>query len=187
MEQDEKEEACGCGCENNSDDGCGCNNESEEQCGCQDGEKCDCDGNLSETKELLQSVNSGCKSATSSMEQVLQYVHDSQLEQLITLCNREHIAIGDECHELLNRINEEEKDPPAMAKVFSWLSTEVKMTIEDDNHQIAKIMMDGCNMGIQSLCEYINKYEKASQDSKKLARRLVAVEEKFMVDLKKYL
>lgn len=142
---------------------------------------------LDETITLLHQVNAGCKTATSSMEQVMEYVEDVNLKREITQSNDEHIKIGEECHKMLNELNSEEKDPPVMAKVFSWLTTEVKMTIEDDSHQIAKIMMNGCNMGIQSLSEYINQNDKASEESIKLAKRLIAVEEKFMVDMKKYL
>ena len=59
-----------------------------------------------------------------------------------------------------------------MASAFSWLSTEMKMMFKDDNNQIAKIMMNGCNMGIQSISEDINKYSNASSESVSLAKSL---------------
>lgn len=36
-----------------------------------------------------------------------------------------------------------------MAAAFSRMSTGMKMLMKDDNRQAAKILMDGCNMGIQ--------------------------------------
>ena len=48
-------------------------------------------------------------------------------------------------------------------------------------------MMDGCNMGIQSVSEYLNQYPQASQESKSLAKKLVETEEMFMKELKKFL
>ena len=59
--------------------------------------------------------------------------------------------------------------------------------MREDNHQAAKILMDGCNMGIQSLSEYINKYKAASKESISIAKSLIKTEEDFMCDLKKFI
>ena len=57
---------------------------------------------------------------------------------------------------------ETQKQPDLMVSAFSWLTTEVKMMVQDDSTQIAKILMNGCNMGIQSISECMNKCQKAS-------------------------
>lgn len=97
------------------------------------------------------------------------------------------ISIGDECHEILNQYHEEEKDPQETAKVFSWISTEIKLMMNDNTHKIAEIMIDGCHMGIKSLSEYINKYKAASQESLELAKKLVKIEQEFMNELLAFL
>ena len=61
------------------------------------------------------------------------------------------------------------------------------MTFNGDNHQAAKLMMDGCNMGIQSVCEYENKYESASKESKDTAHELVKIEKDFMEKMERFL
>lgn len=136
---------------------------------------------------LLKECNSGCKSATNSMEQVLPYITNEKLKSIINGYNDRHIKIGDECHQMLNEYHEEEKDPPVMAKAFSWISTEMKLMINDDTHKIADLMIDGCNMGIKSVSEYINKYNNASKESMDLAKNLVKVEQEFMNELLGYL
>jgi len=136
---------------------------------------------------LLKECNSGCKSATNSMEQVLPFTKDQGLKTVINEYNEKHIKIGDQCHQILNEYHKEEKDPPAMAKAFSWISTEVKLMINDDTHKIAELMIDGCNMGIKSVSEYINKYKNASRECMDLAKNLVTIEQGFMTDLLKYL
>ena len=35
--------------------------------------------------------------------------------------------------------------PPLMAKAFSWISTEIKLMMDDNTHKIADLMIDGCN------------------------------------------
>lgn len=130
----------------------------------------------SDTRNLLKECNAGSKMATNSMEQIHEYIVDEK-----------HIKLGEEITQLLEEYGADEKDPDKMAKVFAWLTTEVKMMFKDDAHQVAKIMMDGCNMGIQSVSEYINKYAAADDKSVELAKELVKIEEEFMKDLKEFL
>ena len=140
-----------------------------------------------DTIYLLRECNAGCKSGTNSMEQVKPYISNQELRSIIDEYNDKHIKLGDECHQMLNRYNVEEKDPKVTAKTFSWVSTAMKLKMNNDNHQIADIMIDGCNMGIKSVSEYINKYEAASDESMNLAKNLVKIEQEFMNDLLVYL
>lgn len=140
-----------------------------------------------DTVKLLRECNAGCKSATNSMEQVLRYLDNEDLENLIDEYNDKHIKLGDECHQMLNELDEEEKDPDKMAKTFSWISTEVKLMMNDNSQKIAELMIDGCNLGIKSLSKYINQYKNASNESVDLAKRLIKIEQEFMNELLKYL
>lgn len=140
-----------------------------------------------DTTNLLKECNAGSKMATNSMEQIHEYIVDDKLRRIIDRYNDKHIKLGEEITQLLSEYSADEKDPDKMAKVFSWLTTEVKMMFKDDAHQVAKIMMDGCNMGIQSVSEYINKYTAADEKSVELAKELVKIEEDFMKDLKEFL
>ena len=139
-----------------------------------------------DTINLLKDCNAGCKSATNSMEQVQPYIENEQLKSIIDGYNDKHIKIGDECHEMLNVYHEEEKDPQVSAKAFSWISTEMKLMMNNDEHIIADIMTDGCNMGIKSVSGYINKYKTASKESVDLAKKLVKTEQEFMNELLGY-
>lgn len=142
---------------------------------------------INDTIKLLKECNAGCKSATNSMEQVQQYIANEDLKSLINEYNDKHIKLGDECHQMLNELDKDEKDPNPMAKAFSWISTELKLMLDDDSHKIADIMIDGCNMGIKSVSKYINKYKTASNESMELAKKLVKIEQEFMSELLKYL
>ncbi len=139
------------------------------------------------TIELLKECNKGCKMAIESMTQVIDKIKSSDMKNVITHYNTRHKEIEDKSSELIKQYGESESAPGIMASTFSWISTEIKLTLENDDKKIAKIMMDGCNMGIQSVSEYINKYTKASSDSISLAKKLVKLEEDFMEDMKAYL
>jgi hypothetical protein len=88
---------------------------------------------------------------------------------------------------MLNESNEEEKDPKAAAKAFSWITTEMKLLLNNDDNKIADIMIDGCNYGIKSVSKYINKYKAASPESINHAKTLVKTEQEFMTELLEFL
>jgi hypothetical protein len=140
-----------------------------------------------DTIHLLKNCNAGCKNATNSMEQVLPYITDSSLRELIHKYNDKHIDLGDECHTLLNQYCQDEKDPSMMAKAFSWISTEMKLMIDDSPQKIAGIMVDGCHMGIKSLSQDINQYAQADHKAKAITKDLIRIEEDFLKELLTFL
>ncbi len=140
-----------------------------------------------DTINLLKECNAGCKSATSSMEQVMDHVKDQKLKALIKKYNESHIKLGDECHEMLNEAYQNEKDPNKLAMAMAEMGTELKLTIDSSNHKIASLLVDGCNMGIKGLSEYLNKYCTADEKSTKLTQKLIKLEKEFMNELLEYL
>ena len=105
--------------------------------------------------------------AIRSMDQVLEYVEDEKLEQVIETCKYAHEQLEEESGKLLEECGKEEKEPGMIATAFSWISTETKLVMKNSDNQIAKVLMDGCNMGIQSIGEYMNEYTGASEEAKK--------------------
>ena len=73
-----------------------------------------------------------------------------------------------------------------MASACAWMGVEMKMTMHPNNHEVAKLMMDGCNMGIQSVSEYLNKYPDASAESQRTAKDIIKIEEDFMQEMKAF-
>lgn len=136
---------------------------------------------------LLKECDSGCKMATDCMEQIEPYVKDEKLMKLLKKYNAEHIRLGEECHKLLHEAGEPDKDPHPVAKMFSWLTSEVKLQINSDEKQIASILTDGCNMGIKSLNEKKNKYKSAKPEAVDLCNRLLKAEERMVDDMACYL
>ena len=88
---------------------------------------------------------------------------------------------------MLNELHEDEKEPSAMAKGMSWMKTNVKIGMDDRDETIADLMTDGCDMGIKSLYRYLNKYQAADEDAKKIAHRLIEIEEELRKKLQKFL
>ena len=67
------------------------------------------------------------------------------------------------------------------------MGTKVKLSMHDSDQTIADLMTDGCNMGVKSLSRYLNQYEAADEVSKDIAKRLIALEAKLAVDIRRFL
>lgn len=121
-----------------------------------------------QTLHILNECSSGCKMAIHSMQQVLEYVENEKLEQVIMAAERKHKEIAARTAKALTCYGEKGKKPGAAAETFAWLTTEMKMLIRDDSSQIAKIMTNGCNMGIQSIMEVLNENPEADRERAKI-------------------
>lgn len=140
-----------------------------------------------QTAKLLKECNVGCKMALRSMEQVEDYLEDSELEQVVGEYRRQHEQIEQETARLLMKSGAQEKEPSPMAAASSWITTEMRLMMKGDCHQVAKLMMNGCNMGIQSISQCQNQCRDADREAKEIAGRLVKLEEDFMARMKSFL
>ena len=142
---------------------------------------------ISDTTYLLKECNAGCRMATNSLEQVIPHVEDQKLCDLLHKYDLKHREIKEGCDVLLGKIGEEKNEPHPLARAFAWMGTEMKLTLRDDDSTVAGMMMDGCSMGIKSLSRYLNQYSEASTESRDLARKLIHMEEDFLVELGHYM
>lgn len=140
-----------------------------------------------DTIELLKECNAGVKTAVNSLKEVEERIQQQELKEIIQKSIEEHTKIGDKTHELLNEYGASEKDPSPMADAMSWLKINVKYSIDPTDHEIASLMIDGCNMGIKSVSEYLNRYEQADNKVRGLVQDLIELEKKLTDRLRVYL
>ena len=140
-----------------------------------------------DTIKLLRECDAGVKMGISSIGDVLDYVSAKELRKLLTDCKEDHETLEKELRGLLDRYQDDGKEPNPMAKGMSWLKTNVKLAVNESDATIAELMTDGCNMGVKSLNQYLNQYKAADETSKDLAKRLIRLEEQLAVDLRGYL
>ena len=140
-----------------------------------------------DTIYLLKECDAGSKMAVSSIDDVLDQVHDHNLKAILEKSKRHHTNLGNDIHSLLNQYNTEDKEPNPMAKSMSKMKTGMKMVMDGSDHTIADLMTDGCNMGIKSLYKYMNQYSAANQKVMDLCTDLIAIEEELQRDLRDYL
>ena len=140
-----------------------------------------------DTIKLLRECDAGVKMGTASIDDVLDHVKGDAFRKRLTVCKREHNRLQDEIQRLLDKYQDEGKNPNPMAKSMSFMKTAMKLSVDDTDATIADLMTDGCNMGVKSLNRYLNQYKAADEVSKDIAKRLINLEEKLAVDIREYL
>ena len=140
-----------------------------------------------DTIRLLRECDAGVKMGVDSIEDVQDRVKDEAFAAVLKECKREHEVLEEEIREQLDRFQDQGKDPAPMLKGMSWIKTNMKMAMDDSDGTIADLMTDGCNMGVKSLSKYLNEYEAADERSKDITKRLINLEERLAVDIRRYL
>lgn len=140
-----------------------------------------------DTIKLLRECNAGIKMGVSSLDEVMEHVRDEKLRDLLAKSKETHTKLGNTTHEYLNEYHDEGKEPAMMAKMMSWVKTNVKLGGDDSDSMVADLITDGCNMGVKSLHKYLNQYPAADEKIKKLARDVAKAEETLIADLRMYL
>ena len=140
-----------------------------------------------DTIKLLRECDAGVKMGTASIDDVIEYVESDTLRKYLSNCKIEHEKLNVEIQELLDKYEDEGKDPNPMAKGMSWMKTNMKLKMKESDDTIADLITDGCNMGVMSLNKYLNQYKAADEVSKDITKRLINIEEQLAIDIRCFL
>ncbi len=140
-----------------------------------------------DTIKLLRECDAGVKMGVSSIEDVVGYVKSDDFRRYLTDCKAEHDKLDEELQQLLDKYQDEGKDPNPIAKSMSWMKTNIKLVVNESDNTIADLMTDGCNMGVKSLNRYLNEYKAADEVSKDICKRLINLEEQLAIDIRQFL
>lgn len=130
-----------------------------------------------DTIKLLRECNAGIKMGEDAIKQVLPHVKNEELRHALEVCKNTHASLGDETHKMLMQYNADTKDPHPVVRAMSSMKICATMMMKESDKSIADLMTDGCDMGIKSLSKQINRCKNASEEAKKLAKRVIASEE----------
>lgn len=140
-----------------------------------------------DTIKLLRECDAGVKMGVASLDDVLDQANSDTLKQYLKKCKQDHETLEHEIRGLLNRYHDDGKEPNPIAKGMSWLKTNMKLGMDQSDQTIANLITDGCNMGVKSLNQYLNQYQAADEVSKDITKRLIHLEERLAVDIRKFL
>ena len=140
-----------------------------------------------DTIKLLRECDAGIKMGITSIDDVVGHVESQDFHKKLTNCKNEHAHLQNEVQQLLDRYQDDGKNPNPIAKGMSWMKTNMKLGMEDSDATVADLMTDGCNMGVKSLNRYLNQYQAADEISKDIAKRLIHLEAQLAIDIRQFL
>ena len=140
-----------------------------------------------DTLRLLRECGSGAKMGISSIDDVLENIENKHFYDLLHDCRDKHIKLNDEIDATLDRFHEDSKEPGVMLKTMSAFKTNLELAVNPTDAAIASLMTDGCNMGVKSLSKYLNEYKAADEHAKDLCKKLIALEDQLIRDIRLYL
>jgi len=140
-----------------------------------------------DTIRLLRECDAGIKMGVASIDDVLENVRDKRLYTLLHTCKADHEKLKEELQAALDRFHEDGKEPNIMAKTMSAFKTNLELAVNPTDAAIADLMTDGCNMGVKSLGKYLNQYKAADESAKDICKKLIALEDQLIRDIRIYL
>ena len=143
--------------------------------------------NDQDTLRLLRECDAGAKMGVASIDGVIEDVKNRELHDLLQNSKQRHEQLGDRTAQLLSQWHEEGKEPNLMAKSMSSMKISMKMMTGNPDQQAADLITDGCNMGVKSLCRYLNQYPTAQQEAKDITNQLIGDQEQLARTMRPYL
>ena len=140
-----------------------------------------------DTVRLLRECDSGVRMGVASLSKVTERTRSPRLTSMLDESRKEHCRLGEEIERGLADFDDTGRQPNTMALAMSNAKIALMLAVKPNDRTVAGLMTDGCNMGVKSLCRYINQYKAADERSKDIAKKLVAMEAKLSEQLRDFL
>ena len=140
-----------------------------------------------ESISILKECDAGVKMALAALDDVWEHVQQSELRAILNTTRAQHQLVSREVQSLLEEYGGKEKDPNPVARKMSAVMTRTKLGLDKSDAAVAKLLLEGCDMGVQSLHHYLNRYRGAEVPARAACRTLVAIEEQLGRDMRQFL
>lgn len=142
---------------------------------------------MSEDVELLNYIYQNAKMGIVGIDNIKSSIKDKQFYKLIKEQENDYYEICTKAIKYLSLYNCEKKNVNMLAKTMTFIDAKKKLMKDNSVSHIAKMMMEGNNMGIIAITEKLNNYQDVSKNVTKLAKELLRMEKANLENLKKYL
>ncbi len=142
---------------------------------------------MNDANTLLSFTVENARMGLEGIAHLLKITHDEGFKTVLGAQYADYNAFVQEGADLLKQRGEEVPDVSAMAKVGSYLSTEINAALDRTTSQLAEMMVQGTTMGIVKLIRKRNALPHADEGAREFADRLVAYEEKCVEEMKDFL
>lgn len=137
--------------------------------------------------EFLNAIYENAKMGIVGIEEIKNDINGQDLLKIINEQKNDYYSICTKAMKLLSLRDAERKNVSPIAKIMTFMDARMKLIRDDSDSNIAKMMIDGSNMGIIKLNERLNNYKGDNKKIINLAKELIEVEQRNLTNLKKFL
>lgn len=140
-----------------------------------------------ENIEILNEVHKGAKMGMESIGTIADKTEDVNFKKVLTSQYKEYKKIYDNSEILLAKHDGTPEDIPPMQNVMTWMGIQMNTITDTSNNKLADLMIQGINMGIIKGNEILNHEKDMPNETKKLVTDYVALQERNLDEMKKWL
>lgn len=143
--------------------------------------------NIDNNELLLNAIYKNAKMGIIGIDDVKKQIDDDEFINLLNKERKQYLEVERESEDLLDKLSLKKENVNIMARIGTYMISEMNMMKENKVENVAKMMLEGTNKGIIEIKKNLNK--KLNVDSKivKLAEKLLKTEENNIEELKKYI
>ncbi len=137
--------------------------------------------------EVLNSLYKNTSMGVSSLEKIIPRVNDKglklELQKQLSVYNRRNTKLK----QALYACNASPKDISPYQKVSADIGVAINTMMDNSPSHIAKMMIQGTNMGIIDINEMLNRHSSMDNEVRNNALAVLKTEQKYLDNLKKFL
>ena len=137
--------------------------------------------------DFLNYMYKNAKMGIVGIDDVLSKAKSKDMKDVLYKQKLEYEGICKEVEKILEKKEAKVEEISMMAKVSSSFMSSLKLAEDKSDSMIAKMMIEGTNKGIIEINEKLNNIPNISKETKKIARKLLKIEQYNLTELKKYL
>lgn len=136
---------------------------------------------------VLDELNKGACMGRDAIHFILEKVKDNDLKTELKRQYEEYKSINEKIYGLYPEYSQSEPHKTnTMNKVMTWYGIEIRTLTDDTTSKLAELLLQGTNMGIIEGRKLLN-HKDTDKEVKSLIKEYVAMQEKAVENLKKFL
>ena len=142
---------------------------------------------MNDTVKLMKEACQGCKYATESIKIARGYTKNGELGLILDNYTKDHELLQSRLGKKIRERGADEYSHPKMGAAMTKLHTNMILTMNSAPSNVAKLMINGCHMGIKALSKKKNESRFADKEARALTDEVIATEQKMASDLLRFL
>lgn len=140
-----------------------------------------------DNNEILNEIHKGAKMGMESIGTIADKADDTNFKKVLTAQYNEYKKIYDNSEFLIAKNHGTPEDIPPMQNMMTWMGIQMNTLNNTSNNKLADLMIQGINMGIIKGNEILNHEKNMPQEIHKLVNDYVALQERNLDEMKKWL